>query len=187
MNRFYVYGWYLSNGTCFYVGKGTGDRYRERSRRNEYWINIVAQEEREGRSVSVKILHEGLSEQDALSIEEHLIKQWAPKANLTLGGQGPTGYRHTVEALQKTGSAQKALWQDPEYRAHMVEVHTGHTHTEDTKAKIGAAHRGQKRPEGTGEKIAATKRGKPRSEETKAKIRATLLSKRGSVTVTGTY
>jgi hypothetical protein len=187
MNRFYVYGWYLSDGTCFYVGKGTGDRYRERSRRNEYWINIVTQEEREGRSVSVKKLHEGLSEQDALSIEENLIKQWAPKANLTLGGQGPTGYRHTVEALQKTGSAQKALWQEPEYRAHMVEVHTGHTHTEETKAKIGAAHKGQKRPEGTGEKIALTKRGKPRSEETKAKIRATLLSKRGSVTVTGTY
>lgn len=135
MNRFYVYGWYLSDGTCFYVGKGTGDRYRERSRRNEYWINIVAQ----------------------------------------------------VEALQKTGSAQKALWQDPEYRAHMVEVHTGHTHTEETKAKIGTAHKGQKRPKGTGEKIAATKRGKPRSEETKAKIRATLLNKRGSVTVTGTY
>jgi hypothetical protein len=187
MNRFYVYGWYLSDGTCFYVGKGTGDRYRERSRRNEYWINIVAQEEREGRLVSVKKLYEGLSEQDALSIEESLIKQLAPKANLTLGGQGPTGYRHTVGALQRTGSAQKALWQDPEYRAHMVETHTGHTHTEETKAKIGAAHKGQKRPEGTGEKIAATKRGKPRSEETKAKIRATLLSKRGSVTVTGTY
>lgn len=187
MNRFYVYGWYLSDGTCFYVGKGTGDRYRERSRRNEYWINIVAQEEREGRSVFVKKLQEGLSEQDALSIEEGLIKQLAPKANLTLGGQGPTGYRHTVEALQRTGSAQKLLWQDPEYRAHMEEVHTGHTHTEETKAKIGTAHKGQKRPEGTGEKIAATKRGKPRSEETKAKIRATLLSKRGSVTVTGNY
>lgn len=113
MNRFYVYGWYLSDGTCFYVGKGTGDRYRERSRRNEYWINIVDREEHEGRSVFVKKLHEGLSEQDALSIEECLIKQWAPKANLTLGGQGPTGYRHTVEALQRTGSAQKALWQDP--------------------------------------------------------------------------
>lgn len=187
MNRFYVYGWYLTDGTCFYVGKGTGDRYRERSRRNEYWINIVAQEEREGKAVFVKILHEGLSEQDALAIEEGLIKQWAPKANLTLGGQGPTGYKHTEEALQRTGAAQKALWQDPEYRAHMVEVHTGHTHTEDAKAKIGAAHKGQKRPEGTGEKIAATKRGKPRSEETKAKIRATLLSKRGSVTVTGNY
>ena len=112
MNRFYVYGWYLSDGTCFYVGKGTGDRYRERSRRNKYWINIVVQEEREGRPVSVKKLHEGLSEQDALSIEESLIKQLAPKANLTLGGQGPTGYRHTYKALQSTGSAQKALWQD---------------------------------------------------------------------------
>ena len=187
MKRFYVYGWYLSDGTCFYVGKGTGDRYRERSRRNEYWINIVAQEEAEGRSVSVRILHGELTEAEALSIEERLIRQWSPKANLTLGGQGPSGYRHTVEALQRTGSAQKALWQDPEYRAHMVEVHTGHAHTDETKAKIGAAHKGQKRPDGTGEKIAATKRGKPRSEETKAKIRATLLSKRGSVTVTGTY
>lgn len=116
-----------------------------------------------------------------------MIREWSPKANLTLGGQGPTGYKHTEEALRKTGSAQKELWQDPEYRAHMVDVHIGHAHTEETKAKIGATHKGQKRPEGTGEKIAATKRGKPRSEETKAKIRATLLSKRGSVTVTGNY
>lgn len=40
--RFYVYVWYKEDGTPFYVGKGTGDRYKKvgDKKRSEYFMRV---------------------------------------------------------------------------------------------------------------------------------------------------
>jgi hypothetical protein len=42
MNKFYVYCHCKKiDGKCFYIGKGTGYRYNQKTSRNQYWKNIV--------------------------------------------------------------------------------------------------------------------------------------------------
>jgi hypothetical protein len=100
---FYVYGWFKENGECFYIGKGLHRRYSERKtyQRNNYWNNIVAKEEREKRPVLVRFLYTNLTETQAFTFEINEIKKRSPCANLTPGGMGRTGSKHSEETKQK--------------------------------------------------------------------------------------
>lgn len=171
---FYVYAWYEPDGTCFYIGKGIGERYRRRSDRNAHWKAIAAKHDG---NVTVRFLHEGLTEKRAFELERQLIVELRPRANKTSGGEGVSGYTHTAEVCEGVSERMKESWADPDQRAKMVAGNAGRQLAQEHKDLIGRAHRGMTRPPGTGEKIAATKRGKPRSEATKAKIRATLLAR----------
>lgn len=182
---FYIYAFYEPDGTCFYIGKGIGDRHRRNDRRNDHFKHIVA---KHNGNVEKKFLAEGLSQEDAFALEIKLIRELKPRANKTMGGEGVTGYTHTQDALDKTGAAQKALWADPLYKEKMRQAHRGKKLTDEQKEHLGNMHRGMTRPPGTGEKIAASKRGKPRSQETKDKIRASLLARSAAcVNTTGNY
>lgn len=85
---YYVYGWYLQSGECFYIGKGTGDRWRRRywKKRNRYFTRIIEKEEKNGRSVYSKKLYENLGEREALLLEQELINKINPKANIVRDG-----------------------------------------------------------------------------------------------------
>lgn len=163
----YVYAFYEPDGTCFYVGKGSGDRHRRNDRRNAHFKAIIAIH---GENVVKRILHDGLTDEAALELEVKLIGELKPRANKTSGGEGICGYTHTESALRRTGDAQKLLWADPVYKAKMRAAHSGKKLTQEQKDHLGNMHRGMVRPAGTGEKIAASKRGKPRSAETRAKL-----------------
>lgn len=79
-----------------------------------------------------------------------LFKTKAPHGyNMTDGGEGSLGYKHTPEALKKMGTVhrgQKHHTQphSAEAKAKMSAAATGRKLSEATKAKIGAASRGNK-------------------------------------------
>lgn len=101
--------------------------------------------------------------------------------NMTAGGEGALGYRHTAEALVKMGAIHKG-------RAHHTQPHTdaakakmsraaqGRKPSPSTRAKISAALVGNQRNKGksaspeTRERMAAAQRGKVRTQEQRANI-----------------
>jgi group I intron endonuclease len=104
-------------------------------------------------NIKHEVLYDGLSEQDAKQKEMELIAYCNTNNrehgyNLTAGGEGVTGYRHTDEYKEKlrerlTGNG---FW-------------VGRKHTEETRKRMSAAQKGNK-----------NNLGKTRSEETRAKL-----------------
>jgi len=173
--NFYVYEhWRLDKDECFYVGKGRGSRAYGRTSRNIHWKNIVAKLERTGFAYEVRIVASNLSEEDAFNLEAERIVFWkdiVDLANLTDGGEGFSGGRHTEESKKKISVSSKktAAANKDKMRARMIgELNHffGKTHTKETidiiKVKL------------TGRKI---KNKAPVTSKTKAAISATLIKK----------
>jgi hypothetical protein len=98
MNKYYVYVFLRKDRyTPYYVGKGSRDRDTSLCRTTH------KPKDRE-RIVRVK---EGLTEEDAFQLERTLIKFWGRKDqggilyNLTDGGEGVSGHKHTEETKRK--------------------------------------------------------------------------------------
>ena len=158
---FYVYVHSrLSAGEPFYVGKGRGDRFRDRCRNNQHWRNIVAKDEGFYCSFAAREIDEEL----AFLVECELIDKYrragARLANRTNGGEGPTGYRWTEEQ-----------------REHMRVARTGTTLSEETRRRVALAGIGRVTSPETKEKLRAKFAGRPLDAETKAKISASLMGR----------
>lgn len=71
MNDFYVYIYYrLDTNEPFYIGKGNGKRWRELFRsRNDHFVNIINKY-----PITVEIIKENLTENEAFYWEEEIIK-----------------------------------------------------------------------------------------------------------------
>ena len=108
--RFYVYlHKKKSDGEIFYVGKGTDRRAFKSSNRSELW-NRVAKKY----GYTVEIFKEGLTEQEALSLETSLIKQFGRKdlgtgslVNLTDGGETTRLSDQVREVISKKAKGRK--------------------------------------------------------------------------------
>jgi hypothetical protein len=158
--RFYVYAYLRTDGTPYYIGKGTGKRI---DRAHRFRLPPKAQR---------KVLVEDLTEVEAFDYEQHLIALLGRKAeggcliNLTEGGEGPTGMRHTDETKAKISRIHKGKTISEEQRKAQSDstrgvpqpqwlidkraaALRGHRHSEDTKLKIGAASRGRRFSEDT--------------------------------------
>lgn len=88
-----------SDGSPFYVGKGSGKRaWFSKAGRSRYWNNVASKH-----GVTVEIYKDNLSERDALELEVILIKELRDKGeslvNLTDGGDGVNGYVPTQETI----------------------------------------------------------------------------------------
>jgi hypothetical protein len=82
---FYVYiHRKATDGTVFYVGKGSGKRAWSKQR-NKYWTNVAGKH-----GYTVEILQNGMQEWWALEVEIDLIAKYGRKnlCNLTDGGDG---------------------------------------------------------------------------------------------------
>ena len=172
---FYVYEhWRLDKDECFYVGKGHGGRAYSRSSRNIHWRNIVAKLERTGFAYEVRIVASNLSEEDAFKLEAERIVFWrdvVDLSNLTNGGEGFLGGRHTEESKKKIsiGSKKTAAANKDKMRARMMgELNPffGKTHTKETMDRIKSKL--------TGRKISERR---DVSEEHKAAISVTMKAK----------
>ena len=132
---FLTYAHYTPQGRLFYIGKGSSERRAHYfGGRNNYWNKVVAKYG----TPEVQVLAHWDTEEEALSHEVLLISCFRDMgyelANLTDGGEGTSGYKHTEEHRRKNS----------EYRLGKPAVwNIGRKHTEETKLKISIAQTGK--------------------------------------------
>lgn len=174
MKKYYVYTWTrLDLNIVFYVGKGSGSRYKDRSMRNRYFNNVV---EKVGiDNIRIDIIEDNLEEQEAFEREIYYIEYYQKLVgdkltNLTKGGEGSSNWFSMISEEEK------------ERHREISRSFLGRNHTEETKRKISESHKGQKLSEETKKKISKHRKENPRegywkgkslSEETKRKISET--------------
>ena len=183
--EFYVYKHIrLDNNTCFYVGKGKKDRLNV-PKRNNFHDNVC-------RKCGYKavIIKKGLTEEEAFKLEKDMINCYVFKmgygicikgymnkennkylTNMTFGGEGSSGYKHSKEWKRKKSEAMKGK-------------NKGKKHSEEHNKKISEALKGEI-PWNKGKKLSEEHKknmskalkgkipwikGKKMSEETKKKI-----------------
>jgi len=122
---FYVYiHRRATDGSIFYVGKGTGSRSVSRSGRNRYWGNVSRKY-----GFSSEIVKDGILEADAFELEIFLISELRlaglALTNLTNGGEGASGLRHTEESRYKLRMSKLGKKQSPEHAAKSATASLG--------------------------------------------------------------
>ena len=141
-------------GAIFYVGKGKGSRCTEKGKRNNYWKRIV----RKAGGFEVRKLAEDIDEELAFLIECERISQLKELgvvlANMTDGGEGASGYRHT-----ETYKVEQAVRMKK----------TMSIHKEALRLRQLGENNSAKKP-GVGAKISVALKGRQLTESTKNKI-----------------
>lgn len=85
---------------------------------------------------------------EAAALEQRYINEFRtfePELgyNMTLGGEGPTGYRHTTEARQRMSKMRKGVSLGPkslEHRQSLSKSRKGRRATEETRQRMREAH-----------------------------------------------
>lgn len=137
---FYVYVWHSANGTPFYVGKGTGKRAREISRRTADFRAVHA----EG-GCYVEIVDEFILESQAHAYEIELIALYGRRecggllVNKTDGGEGSSGFVHSDETRTKLSAMRTGTIDTDETREKKSAWQRGRTLTEEHRANLSIA------------------------------------------------
>jgi len=135
---FYTYSHATPEGRIFYIGKGQGKRAHQLKYRNDKWKKIVA---KYGKP-SIQILADWNTEAEALEHEMLLINCFRDMnyelANLTDGGEGTSGYKHTIEQIERNRKAKigSVPWNKG--------IPSGLKHSEEFKQKLSDIHKGNK-------------------------------------------
>jgi group I intron endonuclease len=109
--------------------------------------------------------------------EIHWIAELAPHYNMTAGGEGIVGFKHSShtreQMRQRVLGEKNPIYGSPrseETRRKLSEAQTGKTHSEETRAKMRIDRKGRPKPEGFGAKISAAHKGRVISEEARRKM-----------------
>jgi hypothetical protein len=189
LSDFYVYVFFRPwDGSPCYVGKGRRHRWLEHERLgadhyNPHFANVL--KKAGGKLPKVKA-REGLTEEAALEVEVALIaaigrqQNGGPLVNLTDGGDGTSGWRHSPEAKARIAEALTVREITDETREKLRIAATGKTgtkHSDEFKAKISRVHKGRVKSDAEREAIRRAKIGHVVSPETRAKISAALKAR----------
>jgi len=168
MSTYYVYGHFIpGEDTPFYIGKGTGRRYKKTDNRNKWWKHIAEKYGYESR-----ILQEGLTDEEACKLEKQLIVQYGRRdlntgvlVNLTDGGETSQGYKLTDEQKLQRGKNSKRMWAEKsKEERHIIRMTDWQTRSDEQKE----VHK---------ENTKKNRKYVPLSEDTKRKIRESLKEK----------
>jgi hypothetical protein len=150
MSNYYVYlHLRKTNNKVFYVGKGKGKRAWSRHSRNKHWNHIVNKHD-----FLAKIVDKDLSEEQAFELETFMIDfiGFENLCNMTFGGEGVSGLKHSEET-----------------RAKISSIHKGRIVSKEMCAKISAAKKASITPE-LRLKISQANKGRFYSKETRLKL-----------------
>jgi hypothetical protein len=102
MNTFYIYCHRKkTDGKCFYIGKGKGYRYNQKTSRNKYWWNIVNKYGFES-----EILVNNISEDKAFELESYFCNQIGYDNLCNMREEkGWGGYSHSDETKSKISNS----------------------------------------------------------------------------------
>jgi hypothetical protein len=163
----------LDSNQPFYIGIGQDEKRAYEKGRNEHWNNIVKKH-----GYKVQIMLDDLTWEEACEKEHEFIKLYGRAdlglgtlVNLTDGGDGSVGLKHTKEAKAKISAAKtgkKFKKQSEETIAKRVatrKANGGYNCSEETIAKISATKTGKKHSAETIAKMSAAKKGRKFTEE----------------------
>jgi len=114
---FYTYAYLREDGTPYYIGKGT----RRRIHSTNHRAPVPPKERR-------LILKDNLTEEAAFRHEKYMIGLYGRKdlgtgilINMSEGGEGDSGYKHSKERREKMSKALKGRPKSEEWKAMMRE------------------------------------------------------------------
>lgn len=202
-NIFYVYlHKRATDGSIFYVGKGSGNRSTDFTHRSLHWKYVANKY-----GVVVDIALDNLSEDEAFAEEVRLIalhgrkdKKSGTLVNKSDGGEGPSGMRLSDDArriisqrqlgdsnIAKRPEVRKKLsaamaahgnpMSDPIVRAKSAASRVGIKISSETRLKLSKSHLGKVFSKSTCEKISAIRTGKDRGAEFRETMRKAMLKR----------
>jgi hypothetical protein len=181
MNEYYVYAYLRKkDGTPYYIGKGKGKRAY-----NLHGNHIMVPPKDR-----IIFLETDLSENEAFIKESEYISKYGRKdlgtgtlRNLSNGGEGNSGHKHSLETRKKLSNILYEQWSDgrrtmsEEHKVTLSKIHLGKNVSEETREKLRKANIGKKLSEETKKKIGIKSKnkipwikGKNHSEESKNKM-----------------
>jgi hypothetical protein len=97
---YYIYFWFnVKTNEVFYVGYGSGDRRFQIKQRSQLWKRYYSEND-----CSVRLIHSGLSEEEARKFERHYIEVINPCCNQTRGGERTNGKKISESLKGRTFS-----------------------------------------------------------------------------------
>lgn len=171
MQKFYVYRHIRKDtNSIFYVGKGNGNRCKRHNGRNRYWKSIV----QKANGFDVEFIVKDIDEELAFLVEQEAIDAYKrfgfSLANISAGGEGTSGMKHTQEAKDKVSKANKGKKKTEQQKKLISIQSTGRKHSEETKAYLSAINKNRVLTEEQKQKIIDAHKGRKLTEETKQKI-----------------
>ena len=178
----YNYGKYHFDYNPFYVGKGSNGRFKDHlkdvcqeNNKNEHFINTIKKIKRVCNTIPIIVKYqEMLLEQDSFDLEIKMIAtigrydlKRGPLCNLTDGGEGSSGYKHTEETKRKISESEKGKIFSVKVRRKISITKKSQNikMSDETKEKIRKARTGMKLTEVAKEKVRQANIGKKATSE----------------------
>jgi len=123
----------------FYIGKGSGVRYKFTSNRSIHWKRIRAKH-----GFTPDILEYFHTHEEAIEYEKEMISFFRKEyklCNHTDGGEGTFGMVHSEETKRKI--SENASSRRPEVAAKISKSKIGFKFSDESKAKMSAAKKGK--------------------------------------------